>query len=239
MSQTIELADRQDFKQRMNDALRLEPAKTVALTIDMQREYLDETVGQAVVLPEEAEHVLASTRCLLDACRDTGIPVIHAYVARRRAEVDNDLHSGGLMYMRLGQSLNLSQMPHRPPRERPDRVEGSPEAEVPRALVAPEDIHVTTKKSLDSFLGTDLDFLLRRTFGAQFLLLTGINTDTCVYSTAFTAANIGYGPVVVSDCVASMRGVDSHEMALELISRSIGWVLTLDETLARLSRTDD
>ncbi|MQB01323.1 MAG: isochorismatase family protein [Actinobacteria bacterium] len=235
MLQTIEVADREAFKERMKSALQIDPATTVAVTIDMQREYLDEAVGQAVVLPEEAERVLASTKRLLDACRDMGIPVVHAYVSRRRAEVDNDLHSGGLVYMRLGQSLNVSQLSHRPPRERPDRVEGSPEAEVPGTLVAPEDIHVTTKKSLDSFFGTDLDFLLRRTFGAQFLLLAGINTDTCVYSTAFTAANIGYAPVVVSDCVASMRGVDSHKMALELISRSIGWVLTLEETLAHLS----
>ena len=66
------------------------------------------------------------------------------------------------------------------------------------------------------------------------MILTGINTDTCVYATTFTTANLGYSPIVVADCVGSMRGKDSHVMALELMSRSIAWVLTLDEMLERI-----
>jgi hypothetical protein len=31
-----------------------------------------------------------------------------------------------------------------------------------------------------------------------------------------------------------MRGADQHWMALELMSRSIGWVLTVDEIVDRL-----
>ncbi len=118
---------------------------------------------------------------------------------------------------------------------RPDRVLGSPESEVPQSLVEPEDLHVTSKKSLDGFADTELGFLLERILGARYVLITGVNTDTCVYSTTFSAANRGYWPVVVSDCVASMRGVDSHQMALELMSRSIAWVLTADETLERFT----
>ena len=49
-----------------------------------------------------------------------------------------------------------------------------------------------------------------------------------VYSTTFTAANLGYTPVVVSDCVASMRGEDSHEMALEFMALSFAWVMPGD-----------
>ncbi len=60
-------------------------------------------------------------------------------------------------------------------------------------------------------------------------MITGINTDTCVYCTTFSTANRGYKPVVISDCVASMRGKDSHWMALELMSRSIAWVLSVEE----------
>ena len=96
-------------------------------------------------------------------------------------------------------------------------------------LVAPGDAHVVTKKSLDGFLDTDLDFMLRRVYGAETVVLAGINTDTCVYATAFSASNRGYQTVVISDCVASMRGKDHHWMALELMSRSIAWVLTLEE----------
>lgn len=117
----------------------------------------------------------------------------------------------------------------------PDRLVGSPQAQVPASLVEPDDIHVTTKKSLDGFQGTDLEILLRRVFDAETVVLTGINTDTCVYSTAFSASNLGYQPIVVSDCVASMRGKDQHWMALELMSRSIAWVLSVEQFKDKVS----
>lgn len=225
----MDLVDRSEFKERMKQALDIDVPKTAALTIDMQREYLDEAVGQSVVVPEEAERVLGASKRFLDLSRSKGIPVIHAYAVRRPEEADAGFHSGGLAYLQTAQEIGASQLPHRPPRSGPDRVAGSPESEVPAILAAPGDIHVTAKKGLDSFAHTDLDFLLRRILDVEFLLISGINTDTCVYSTTFTAANLGYRPIVISDCVASMRGIDSHQMALELMARSIAWVLTLDE----------
>lgn len=231
----MEIVDRSEFKERMKQALHIDRSKTAALTIDMQREYLDEAVGQSVVVPEEAERILGGAKRFLDLCRSREIPVIHAYAVRRPEEAAAGFHSGGLAYLTTAQEIGASQLPHRPPRSRPDRVAGTPEAEVPEILTAPGDIHVTAKKGLDSFAHTDLDFLLRRILDVRFLLISGINTDTCVYSTTFTAANLGYRPVVVSDCVASMRGTDSHEMALELMARSIAWVLTLDELSEAMS----
>ena len=44
--------------------------------------------------------------------------------------------------------------------------------------------------------------------------------------------------VLASDCTASMRGADQHWMALELMSRSIGWVLTVDEIVDRLGLSE-
>jgi nicotinamidase-related amidase len=111
----------------------------------------------------------------------------------------------------------------------PDRVEGMAQAELPDGLAAPGDIHVTTKRVMDSFQDTDLDMLLRRAFRTETVVITGINTDTCVYATTFAASNRGYKPVVISDCVASHRGPDHHHMALELMSRSMAWVLTVEE----------
>lgn len=231
---SIKVQDRGGFKSRMKEALQFDKSRAAVLTIDMQREYLDESVGQSVVEPEEAARVVAATRTLLEACRDEGIPVIHAYVTRQQHDIDAGIVAGGLEYIKTAQRIGASQAPHRPPRTRPDRPAGSPESEVPASLVAPSDIHITDKKGLDSFAHTELGFLLGRVLHPKFVVMTGINTDTCVYSTTFTAANSGYAPIVISDCVASMRGRDSHEMALELMSRSIAWVLTLDEFLERL-----
>ncbi|HEU5319258.1 MAG TPA: isochorismatase family cysteine hydrolase, partial [Methylomirabilota bacterium] len=165
--------------------------------------------------------------------RAKGLPVVHVYVNRRRAESERGWETAGATF-RVGREHGLSQNAQAGVRRIPDRREGSPQAEVPAILVAPDDVHVTTKKSLDGFLGTDLDFLLGRVYRAETVVLTGINTDTCVYSTAFSASNRGYQTVVVSDCVASMRGRDHHWMALELMARSIAWVLTVEELKDKL-----
>ncbi len=232
---TIDLTDRSQFMRRMNSVLTIDPSRTVALTVDMQREYLDEAVGHSVVEPAEAERVLTSAAEFLAACRERDIPVVHVYAVRRPEEVDSGFEYGGLAYLIAGNRINESQLPHRPVSTRPDRLLGSAESEVPASLVEPQDLHVTTKKSLDGFAETELGFLLDRILDAKYLLITGVNTDTCVYSTTFSAANRGFWPVVVSDCVASMRGVDSHEMALQLMSRSIAWVLSAGEAIERIS----
>lgn len=229
-----DIADRSGYTERMNEILAFDRRRAVVLTIDLQREYLDESVGQAVVEPDEATRVLDANRRLLDAARAAGVPVVHAYVVRPHHESESGIYAGGLAYIKAAQDHGISQAPHRPARTRHDRLTGSPESQVPDELVAPSDIHVTGKKSLDSFAHTELGFLFSRVLKPEFVITTGINTDTCVHSTTFTTANLGYSPIVVRDCVASMRGRDSHEMALELMSRSIAWVLGIDDVLARL-----
>jgi nicotinamidase-related amidase len=194
----------------------------------MQRDYLDMEIGAAPVAPDDAERVLKHARDLLDFARSEGLPVVHVYVNRRPVELAGGLATAGETF-RLGREHRLSQNAWRGVRTVPDRAAGSPHAEVPAILVAPEDVHVTTKKTLDSFLGTDLELLLQRVYRADAVVLTGINTDTCVYSTAFSASNRGYKTIVISDCVASMRGKDHHWMALELMARSIAWVLTVEQ----------
>lgn len=234
MKPPVEFQDRRDYTQRMNALLTIDPRRTVVLTVDMQRDYLDLEVASAPVAAEEAERVLKHARDLLDFARGEGMPVVHVYVKRRAVEMDHGLAGET---MRFSREHGLSQNAQAGVRRIPDRLDGSPQAEVPAILVGPDDVHVTTKKSLDGFLYTDLDALLGRVYRAQTVVLTGVNTDTCVYSTTFSASNRGYRPVVISDCVASMRGRDHHWMALELMSRSIAWVLTLEEFKEKVRAT--
>lgn len=217
----------------MNSLLRIDRRRTVVLTVDMQNEYLDMKVATSPVAPEESKRVISHAKRLLDFAREEGLPVIHAYVKRRPIEVERGFFVTGVM-TEASRRARLSQNAQAEARKGPDRVDGTPAAEIPAELVEAGDIHVTTKRSMDAFLGTDLDTLIARTFRAETVVLTGINTDTCVYSTAFSVQNRGYQPVVISDCVASMRGLDHHWMALELMSRSIAWVMTVDEFQAKL-----
>ena len=233
MKPPVEIRDRSEYQRRMNELLRIDPRRTVVLTVDMQNEYLDMNVATSPVAPEESKRVIAHARKLLGFARAEGIPVIHAYVKRRPVEVERGFFVTGVM-TEASRRARLSQNAQAEARKGPDRIDGTPAAEVPSELVEPGDIHVTTKRSMDAFFGTDLDMLVARTFKAETVVITGINTDTCVYSTAFSAQNRGYQPVVISDCVASMRGLDHHWMALELMSRSIAWVMKVDEFKAKV-----
>lgn len=228
----VEFQDRSAFTDGMKQVLEMDPAGTVVLTVDMQRDYLDLPIATSPLAVPEVERVLGNTSRLLDAVRGAGVPIVHCYVKRRLAEQERGF--GGNAYSRAGQRHQLSQNVNAPVRTRYDRLEDSEGANLPDALLGPGDIHMITKKTMDSFYGTDLEVLLLRALRPTTVVIVGINTDTCVYSTAFSAANRGYQVVLASDCTGSMRGADQHWMALELMSRSIGWVLTADEIVDRL-----
>jgi len=232
MHPPVEIRDRSDFKRQMNALLKIDPRRTVVLTVDMQNDYLDMECGTAPVAPQEAKRVIGHARRLLEFARAQGMPVIHAYVKRRSIEPERGFVTSVLG--NVSQKARLSQNAQAEARKAPDRIEGSPQAELPAGIAAPGDVHVTTKRVMDAFHGTDLETLLARVFKAETVVITGINTDTCVYATTFATGNRGYQPVVISDCVASMRGLDHHWMALELMSRSIAWVLTVDEFKAKV-----
>lgn len=227
-----QIRDRTAYKQAMNELLRIDPARTVVLTIDMQMEYLDPDAGGSPVSSAQPQRVISYADELLTFSRSHGIPVIHAYVSRRPVEVERGFHS--TPHRTLKRGAGLSQNARVPSRPGANRLEGTPQAAVPDRLVEPDDIHVTTKRATDAYHQTDLDMLLGRVFKPETVVLTGINTDTCVYATTFATSGRGYQPVVISDCVASSRGVDHHWMALELMSRSIAWVLTVEEFRAKV-----
>jgi nicotinamidase-related amidase len=225
----VKFVNRSGYRSRMKDLLEMDPASTVVITVDMQRDYLDLDIATAPLSAEEARWMVDNTQSLLDALRPAGIPVIHAYVKRRVIEHEHSF--AGNAFSRAGQNARLSQNANAPARSRWDRLEDSVESDVVGRLLRPGDVHVTTKKTMDCFHGTDLEILLARGLKPKTIILTGINTDTCVYSTAFSAANRGYQVVLASDCTASMRGADRRWMAMELISGSLGWVISSAEIL--------
>lgn len=229
------LTDRSDYRATLLGKLVIDPKRTAVVTIDAQYNYLDPEIAGLPVETSAAEHVVRSTEALLASARARGIPVIHTYTVRRQVEVDHGFIMAGVRLMQAGVNNNISQLPHAGVSAVPDRVEGSRQSQVIASLVEPSDLHVTTKRTMDPFQYTELDMLLRRVFDVDTVILTGINTDTCVYAGTFTAANSGYQPVVAADCVASSRGPDSHLMALEVMSRSIAWVLTNEQIEDKLS----
>lgn len=229
----IRVRDRRAYRDQMNGLLDLVPGATTVVTVDMQRDYLDLEVASCPATPSEAARVIAGAGRLLDVARSHGVPVIHSYVVKTQNEFDAGVY--GNPYSRMSTEHKLSQNAWKGVREIPDRLAGTPQAEVYPTMVAPTDLHVDTKRTNDACFQTHLPLLLERVTQARTVLLGGINTDSCVYATAFTLANLGYQVVVVEDAAASTRGVDHHLMALELMQRTFCWVMTVDEVEKKLA----
>ena len=110
---------------------------------------------------------------------------------------------------------------------------GSKGTEIIPELYAEGDLVVREKKRYNAFYATDLEFLLRR-LGVDTVILTGINTTTCVLCTAFEATNRDFRVVIASDAVDSMDGEEMHRFALRLMEASVGWPLSNQEILTAL-----
>jgi biuret amidohydrolase len=200
--------------------LGLDRPKAAVIAIDLHRGHLDMDVATMPTSPEVAKRVIAANKQLFDWCRSIGIPVIHLLTQyrdvpeiasnpfwRTRAEDPKATRKNVLRH-------NLKGMPG--------------VAIMPELYDRERDLVVDTKKRYDCFLGTDLDFTLRA-HGINTLLITGVNTNSCVLATT-TAANVrDYAVIVVKDCVETMDGPALHEAGLLCISTAFGFVLTTED----------
>jgi len=161
--------------------------------------------------------------------------VIHVVLVYRKLK---SLGSEGMaspywkaMHAAQGETDRLT--PGRKSTVREHNLEGSPGTQIVPGLYREGDYVIDSKKRLDCFYGTDLRQLLDA-LNVRSVVLMGINTNTCVLNTAFTAFNFDYRVVVLSDCVASMYGDDLHALGLQNVSRCLGWVLTNEQLFQKL-----
>jgi nicotinamidase-related amidase len=232
---TVEIVDRSSLVAGLYRELVLDPRSTAIITIDMHRGHLDMDVATMPAKPEDAKRVIANARVALDFARGRGIPVIHVVLVYRRLP---GLGSEGMvspfwkaMHAALGELDRL--VPGRKSTVREHNVEGSPGTEIIPELYAAGDYVINNKTRLDCFYGTDLRQLLD-TLGVRNVVLMGINTNTCVLNTSFTAFNFDYRVVVLADCVASMYGDDLHALGLQNVARCLGWVITNEQLFEKL-----
>jgi nicotinamidase-related amidase len=200
--------------------LGVDHPKAAIVAIDLHRGHLDMEVATMPTSPTVAEQVIAANKRLFDWARRVDVPIIHlltqyrdvAEIAcnpfwRTRAEDPNATRKNVLFH----------------------NIEGMPGvAIIPELYDRERDLVVDTKKRYDCFLGTDLEFTLRA-HGINTLLITGVNTNSCVLATT-TAANVrDYAVIVVKDCVETMDGPALHEAGLLCIRTAFGFVLDTDE----------
>lgn len=197
--------------------------RPAVVTIDLHRGHLDPDVATMPLPAERAADVVAANVGLLDAVRGRGVPVVHVVTGYHAVEeiasnpwwasvADTDATRANVLRHQLAGSPGLELMP---------------------GLLDPDhDVVVHGKKRYDCFVATELDHVLRSR-GIDTLLLTGVNTNSCVLATTVAANARDYAAVVVEECVDTMDR-SQHEPALGVIRQAFGWVATTKEVVEAL-----
>jgi len=202
--------------------LGVDHPKLAVVAIDLHRGHLDPSVATMPLEANRAKRVIAANHRLFEWCRSVSIPVIHLLTSYRDVE---EIRTNAFWRTRAEDPNN--------PRT---NVLGHNIQGMPGVTVVPElhdrkrDWVVDTKKRYDCFVGTDLQFVLDK-HGINTLLVTGVNTNSCVLSTVTAACSKDYAVIVVDDCVDTMDGEPLHEAALLCVRTAFGFVLSTDEVM--------
>lgn len=201
----------------------VDKVRAAVVGIDLHRGHLDMSVATMPATPEIAQRVVAANRGLFDWARTQQIPVIHCITQYRDAD---EIRLNAFWRTRAEDPDN--------PRKNVMRhnLIGMPGGEVmPGLRDAARDWVVDTKKRYNCFVATDLDLLLRA-HGINTLIVTGVNTNSCILSTVTAACSMDYAVIVPSDCVDTMDAPALHDAALLCIRTAFGFVMTSQDVMA-------
>lgn len=207
----------------MNRLPDLAGRRPAVVTIDMHRGHLDPEVATMPLPAPTAARVVAAHAGLLDAARRHELPVVHVVTGYR--DVQEIASNPWWAAVAGSDATRAGVLAHQLP--------GSPGLELmPEVLDAGYDLVVTGKKRYDCFAATDLEHALRSR-GVDTLLLTGVNTNSCVLATAVSANTKDFAAVVVEDCVDTMDPA-LHDAALAVLRQAFAWVAPTEEVVAAL-----
>jgi nicotinamidase-related amidase len=209
--------------------LHLDPRATAVVAIDMHRGHLDPAVATLPLPAARCGPVIKRAAELFNELRARGVPVVHVVTEYRDPS-------------EIAANPFWAWVHDEPTKARKGilrhNLAGSPGTEIIPALLDSQDLVVRGKKRYNAFHTTDLEFVLRRTLGADTLILAGINTSTCVLCSAFEATNLDFRVVVAADAVDSMDGEEMHLFSLKLMAAALGWPLGNEEIVKALSRQE-
>ncbi len=205
--------------------LGLDAIRAAVVAIDCHRGHLDPEVATMPAPPETARRIIEANRRFFERCRERGVPIIHLVTSYRDAA---EIRANPFWRTRADDPNATRKNVER------HNLQGSVGCEIIASLYDEErDWVIDTKKRYDCFVGTDLDFLLR-SHGINTLLITGVNTNSCVLCTVAAANVRDYAAVVVEDCVDTMDGAELHQAALLCIRTALGWVMDSERVVQSL-----
>lgn len=211
----------------MNEYTRPNPANAALLTIDMQRDFVDEK-GNATI-DGTAERVPEMQR-LVEAFRSAGGPIIHVTRLYKGdgSNVDpcrRDVIEAGAEIVRPGSDgaeLVRSLLPQEGVRIDSDRLLAGD-----LQTIGPQE-WVMYKPRWGAFYDTELDeFLSARSIDT--LAVCGCNFPNCPRTTIYEASERGYRLVFVADATSGVyqRGIDELEnigVVVRETNRAVEWI---------------
>lgn len=204
------LAAAADYRLDRHDAFEIKPERCALIVIDMQVGFVRH--GSAQWIPQ-AERMLKPLAEFADLCRGVGIPVILT-----SANTLNPSPNDAPRFSKAMAEGNLGQ--------------GSPGLQVMDELVRGGDYLITTKRTYDSFYGTDLEMQLRSR-GRDTIIVTGTMTNYCCEATARSGFDRGYHVVFMSDLTATDSAV-CHEATLRTMRRGYARVMNRAQFMQEL-----
>ena len=163
----------------IHDEVRVNPAKTALVVVDMQNDFVKE--GGSLLVPD-AEGTIPAIQSLLRLARDSGMKIVFTQDTHAVGDPEWDIW--------------------------PEHVEeGSWGWKIVGELAPREDDFVIRKVRYDAFYGTHLDHFLRL-WGVDTLVLCGTVANICVHYTAASAALRWYRVIVPKDATSALDPFD-------------------------------
>lgn len=205
----------------------LNPKKTAVLVIDMQNDFIDPNYSMFTSMGYQFVKPLAA---FLDNCRELGMSVLYTSHAYRKDQ--SDMGKGALF---CDAAVNATAM-----------VEHTPGIEIYPEIAPKEGDVVITKRCYSGFFATEMDLVLRKK-KIDTVVITGVCTEACCFSTARDALFNGYDVAFLSDLTGTIDFPDLgqgaytaqqiHQTMLAVIAMTTAHVMTSDELLS-LSKKD-
>ncbi|MFC0528058.1 cysteine hydrolase family protein [Phytohabitans kaempferiae] len=206
-----------------------EPAHTVLLVIDMQRDFLEpggfgETLGNDV---SQLRRTIAPLAALLAGWRAAGLGVIHTREGHLPdlSDCPPAKLARGVPSMRIGDQGALGRI----------LVRGEYGHDIVDELSPAPGEPVIDKPGKGAFYATGLGALLEERKVTS-LLVTGVTTEVCVHTTVREANDRGYECLVLADCVGSYFP-EFQRVGLDMIAAQggiFGWVADSTDVLRAL-----
>jgi len=209
----------------------IDPERTALLVLDMNYVCAHRDYGIGPKFPTIGlrpeyyydrieDTVIPNIQKLLQTFREGNLKVIYTVMGTEREDLSDLPETWRKSYPRIGYHRSLP---------------GSKEREVREEVAPREGEPVLLKRSSGAFASTPLDSLLRE-WGITTLVITGVESDCCVYNTAVEANDRGYKCIVVEDATTTLTRT-GHKVFLHAYGEIFFFnVKTTDEVIDEIKK---